>query len=72
MKETTFAVQGMTCMGCVNTVANMIRRQPGVAHVDVSLEPGAATVQYDDARISPEQLILAVQRVGYAMTERVG
>ena len=72
MKEVTFSVNGMTCMGCVNTVANMIRRQPGVEQVDVLLEPGAATVSFDEARITPEQLIQAVERVGYQMTERLG
>jgi copper chaperone CopZ len=72
MKETSFSVVGMTCMGCVNTVANILRRQPGVTSVDVTLEPGVATVTYDDARISPQQLMVAVERVGYQMTERIG
>ena len=72
MNETTFSVTGMTCMGCVNTVANMLRRQPGVEDVQVNLEPGTATVSFDAARISAEQLIQAVERVGYHMAERVG
>ena len=46
-----FAVEGMHCQGCVNSVTGAVTRVPGVARVDVSLEKKAATVEFDAAAV---------------------
>ena len=38
---------------------------PGVSKVDVTLQPGKATVAYDPARVTSEALRDAVQNAGY-------
>jgi copper chaperone len=67
MSTTTasFAVDGMTCNGCVKSVTNAIRQAPGVAGVDVSLGDKRATVTYDPAAGSPAQIVAAIVDAGF-------
>jgi copper chaperone len=50
----TFAVDGMTCNGCVKSVANAIRQAPGVANVE-----------YDPSACSPAQIVDAIVGAGF-------
>jgi copper chaperone len=61
----TFAVDGMTCNGCVRSVTNAIRQAPGVADVDVSLGDRRATVTYDPAACSPAKIVDAIVGAGF-------
>ena len=49
METARIDVQGMTCGGCVASVTRVVKALPGVANVDVTLDPGRATVTYDAA-----------------------
>lgn len=64
MVTTTLDIQGMTCGGCVNSVKRALAL-PGVNETVVSLEKGQATVDFDPARISSDQLKTAVREAGY-------
>jgi copper chaperone len=61
----TFAVDGMTCNGCVNSVTNAIRQAPGVARVEVSLGDKRASVEYDPAVGSTAQIVDAIVGAGF-------
>ena len=65
MQNASFGVRGMTCGGCVASVRRVLEALPGVSKVDVTLQPGQATVAYDPARVTPEALRDAVQNAGY-------
>lgn len=65
MTTTTLTIQGMTCGGCVNSVQRALAGLPGVRQTEVSLEAGQATIEYDAARVSPEQLKTAIEEAGY-------
>lgn len=65
MENTSFGVQGMTCGGCVASVRRVLEALPGVSKVDVTLQPGQATVAYDPTRVTAEALRDAVQNAGY-------
>jgi copper chaperone len=65
MQNVSFDVQGMTCGGCVASVKRVLSALPGVQSVDVTLEPGKASVAYDPARVSVDQLREAVENAGY-------
>ncbi len=65
MENVSFEVQGMTCGGCVASVKRVLEALPGVASVQVTLDPGAAKVAYDPARVTAEALRDAVQNAGY-------
>ena len=62
---TTLQISGMTCGGCVRSVTGVLSRLDGVTSADVSLEAGTAVVQYDEAKVSPAALALAVEDAGF-------
>lgn len=61
----TLHVDGMHCATCPVTVRLVIGRLPGVREVTVSLEQAHAVVAYDPARVSPAQMVQAVEDAGY-------
>ncbi len=62
-----FKITGMTCGGCANNVARALKLIRGVGDVEISLSAGEATVQYNEALTSPEQLKSAVKGAGYGV-----
>jgi copper chaperone CopZ len=61
----TFAVQGMTCGGCEVGVKMKVKKLAGVESVDASHKEGTARVVYDPSRVTPEQIIAAIEELGY-------
>jgi copper chaperone CopZ len=58
-------VEGMTCSGCAVAVRNALLEIPGVSSASVELETGRATVHFDPAKTSANDLIQAVNKTGY-------
>ena len=58
-------VQGMTCAACQARVQRALARTPGVDEATVNLLLHNATVAYDPAETSPEQLVEAIRATGY-------
>lgn len=67
MAQTTVQlhVGGMTCQGCVRSVEKKLAKVPGVASAHVDLEAKTASVEYDSARTDADQMIAAVEQIGY-------
>ncbi len=66
MNRAVFKIEGMTCEGCANTVAQAIRQVPGVVAVEVSYEKKQAIVGVESGKPIPEQEILAtLKKAGY-------
>ncbi|OGA49997.1 MAG: heavy metal transporter [Betaproteobacteria bacterium RIFCSPLOWO2_12_FULL_62_58] len=65
METTMLRIKGMTCMGCVASVKRVLQGIEGVKAVDVSLEQGQATLQYDSAVANPARFKTAVEEAGY-------
>ena len=61
----TLPVSGMTCAACQARVQRTLTKAPGVAVASVNLMTNSATVSYDPARTSPEQLVEAIRETGY-------
>lgn len=57
------SIEGMHCEACVRRVANALAAVEGV-RVD-SVEVGSATVLADPARVTPQQIAAAVDRIGF-------
>jgi copper chaperone CopZ len=55
----------MTCQGCVRSVTKKLSGVAGVSDAEVDLSAGKATVQYDDSRAKVEDLIAAVEQIGF-------
>ncbi|MCB1881685.1 MAG: cation transporter [Gammaproteobacteria bacterium] len=55
-------IQGMTCQHCVKRATKALESVPGVEGVEVTLEPGAASVS---GSCGSSELIKAVESAGY-------
>jgi copper chaperone len=62
-------IGGMTCGGCVRSVTKKLSSVGGVASADVNLEAAKATVEYDEARTNPANLIAAIKQIGFEASE---
>lgn len=56
-------------MGCVNSVKNVLKTQPGIAAMDVTLEPAQATIQYDPAKMNLDRLKEAIVDAGFEVID---
>ncbi len=57
------SVGGMHCEACVRRVNNALTGMQGV-QVD-QVEVGSAQVRYDNQRVTPEEIVAAVDRIGF-------
>ncbi len=69
MATATLKVTGMHCHHCVQTVTQALERVDGVRGAQVDLDAGRAQVEYDEARVTPRQLVGAVMDEGYTAEE---
>jgi Cu+-exporting ATPase len=58
-------IEGMTCASCAGRVEKSLNRLDGV-QATVNFATERATVDFDPARVEPEQLLGAVESVGYS------
>jgi cation-transporting ATPase V len=58
-------VSGMTCGSCAARVQRTLARQPGVTEALVNYATGRATVELEPGALDVEQLVTAVEGVGY-------
>jgi len=63
--QTTLAIEGMTCGGCVAAVKVQLKRTPGVSAYEVSLKKAEADVTYDPAATDPEKIAESVSTTGF-------
>jgi copper chaperone len=65
MQTEIIKVDGMTCMGCVNSVKNVLEKIAGVSSADVSLEQKQVTVAYDAKTAHTDQFKNAIKEAGF-------
>ena len=65
IEKRTFPVLDMSCAACAARVDKTLNGQPGVRTASVNYAAATATVEYDTAQCSPEQLKAALQAAGY-------
>jgi copper chaperone len=65
MQTEIIKVNGMTCMGCVNSIKNVLEKIPGVSNADVSLEQKQVKIAYDAATTHTDQLKNAIKEAGF-------
>jgi copper chaperone len=63
MERVRMNISGMSCGHCVHAVTNALKSLDGVTVEKVSV--GAATVSYDPAATSVDQITRAVDEAGY-------
>lgn len=68
-REIVLPVEGMSCMVCVARVKKEISAMPGVTAVNVDLAERNARISFDPKRVSPKQLVAAIDKLGYKAGE---
>ncbi|HUQ82969.1 MAG TPA: heavy-metal-associated domain-containing protein [Gemmatimonadaceae bacterium] len=63
MDKLELEIEGMSCGHCVAAVSEALRELDGVSVDGVRI--GSAEVSYEPARVSAEQIVLAVEDAGY-------
>jgi copper chaperone len=64
-KQITLKITGMRCGGCVESVDKALKGISGVSNVSVILKEGKAVIDYDPAKTSQKEMVLAVKKVGF-------
>ena len=65
MEKLTLNVKGMTCMGCVRSVKNVLEPIAGVSSVEITLDTGLVTIDYDPAKATSDQFTQTINDAGY-------
>ena len=68
MTTATYAVAGMTCQHCVNSVTEEVTQVAGVTDVDVDLATGEVTIT-SDASVDDRAVRAAIQEAGYQIAD---
>lgn len=63
MEAVTLNITGMSCGHCVGQITKVLTRLDGVQVKSVTV--GEAIVDYDQRKISPSEMIQAVNEAGY-------
>jgi copper chaperone len=64
-QQVQLRIEGLHCGGCASSARAALSALPGVSSAQVSLEDGSANVSYDPAQASTQQMIDAVNQLGY-------
>lgn len=65
MMKKKLTLKGLTCVNCVNKVADAVSMLPGVYTVEVKLEEQRATVEFDETVVNDLTIRTAVATAGY-------
>ena len=60
-----FTIEGMTCaMGCAKTIEKKMAKLDGVKSAKVDFSKRMAMVEYDEAKVTPENITATVTKAG--------
>jgi copper chaperone CopZ len=65
MIKKTFKVSDMFCSNCAMKLESLEDDLPGVREVNASYHKLALTIEYDETKLTDEQIIEAVKKKGY-------
>ncbi len=65
MKTCKFNVTGMTCAACQANVTKAVTKLNGTEKADVNLLSGSMTVTFDETKLNEQDIIKAVNNIGY-------
>lgn len=65
MESVLITVEGMACGDCEATVANAVRRLPGIKKAKANRRKKLAAVEYDPALITLDEIKAAIAATGY-------
>ena len=72
MENKSFAIEGMTCASCAQTVEKAAKKVRGVTQASVNLATEKLSIEYDEPTFSVENLQKAVDNSGYELIAQEG
>ena len=66
-KHLTVPVTGMTCANCAATIERNLRKLPSAQNASVNLAAERASLEYDPAQLSLDDVIARIERAGYGI-----
>jgi len=67
MNTLILTVTGMSCMGCVNSVKNLVGALPGIDGIDIDLASGRVEIRHDPAQADAATIRAAIEDGGYGI-----
>ena len=67
MLKQVFRVTDMHCSNCVMRLEGLEDDLPGVQRVRASYHKQQMEVEYDESRLSAEQIVAAIRKLGYTV-----
>ena len=71
-RQTTLAIEGMSCASCSMHVENGLKKLPGVKNAEVNLATERGIVTYDPRQVEVSALLQKVEEVGYKAIQEIG
>lgn len=65
MTTTTLTVPDISCAHCKESIEGAVSSLPGVRAVEVEIEPKTVNLEYDEAEIDLDEIVRAIEEVGY-------
>jgi copper chaperone CopZ len=65
MLKKTFRVEDMTCPNCAMKLESLEDDLEGVKEINASYHKLTMTVEYDESRLTQDQIVTAVKKKGY-------
>jgi len=65
MIKKTFKIPDMTCTNCVMKLESLEDTLVGVKEINASYHKLQMTIEYDESKLTDEQIITAVKKKGY-------
>ena len=72
LENKSFAIEGMTCASCAQTVEKAAKKVRGVTQASVNLATEKLSIEYDEPTFSVENLQKAVDNSGYELIAQEG
>ncbi|MBN9125656.1 MAG: copper-translocating P-type ATPase [Nitrosospira sp. 56-18] len=63
-KQIELPIEGMTCSACAARIEKTLNKLPGV-HANVNFASEKASVEFDEARTQPEELVRSIEKTGF-------
>ena len=67
MVKQVFRVTDMHCSNCVMRIEGLEDDLPGVQRVRASYKKQQVEVEYDENKVSADQIVAAIQQLGYTV-----
>jgi copper chaperone CopZ len=63
-----FRIDGMHCSNCAMNIEGIEDDLPGIKQISASYQKGQMVVEFDEARVSENQILEAVKERGYQVS----